>query len=75
MQFQYVPFSQLKSLIIADTSHNSSILSKSHNLKTVDLKVFFSQGFHIQKADYDLINQFVIHKFSQYIVLNIKDYL
>lgn len=44
-----------------------------HNLKTTNLEILFAQEFNIDKANHNLINKFVIHRFNQYKALNAKD--
>ena len=56
-------------------SRPPSILSASlHNLEVNNLNILFSPNFDIQTADFDLFNKYVIYKFNQYVVGNIKDY-
>lgn len=50
------------------------MLFELHNPKIDDLKAVFAQGFNAQTANYYLINKFVVQKFNQYIVLNVKGY-
>lgn len=46
-----------------------------YDQKVYDLKIFFCLCFDIQTIlYYDLLNKYVIYKFNQYTIKNIKDY-
>ena len=56
-------------------SHPPSILSPLlHNLEVNDSNILFVWNFDIQTADFDSLNKYVIYKFDQYTIRNIKDY-
>lgn len=45
-----------------------------YNPEVYNFKTLFGPNLNIWEADYNLLNKFVIHKFIQYQVINIKDY-
>lgn len=45
-----------------------------HDSKVYNFKIFFGPNFDIQEAYYNLLNKYVIYKFNQYKVMNIKNY-
>lgn len=52
-----------------------SILSTFLHIPEVNnLKKNFSLSFDIQKADYNLLNMYIMYKFNKYETINIKDY-
>lgn len=56
-------------------SYSLSILSiPLHNLEVDNLNILFGPSFNICIADYDLFNKYIIYKFNQYAIVNIKDY-
>ena len=57
---------------IASPSSTRSVFS--HNLKVHDFNALFELSFNIQKADYNLLNKYVIYKVNQYQAINIEDY-
>ena len=57
---------------MAGPSKIRSVLS--HDPEVHNFKIFFGPSFNIQKANYNLLNKYVVYKVNQYWVINIEDY-